>query len=807
MEENDSLLANCNAFAVEARELQCPEFCFKVPFNCFQHPRYNTNIHELFTVIVALNNSVGGVVILCRKPDKNDRIEVGNFLLFKERLERWILKGNANSGSDMMWFIHMSEDEAIWGMVFVKPCVSIGLTSSANIDESGFLLCKPAVFSKEASTPYISVTGLSAATPKPVSQNTSNEPESEPEKALSVPVSLTQPIHAMTDSEIQEQLGEKVSWTKHKSNWQQFVAEDDVHSLESNMHKYGISSQVFTPRDPIEFTPKHMLKALLGDLGARNWVVEEIKIRLDSERAFGVVSPSWLSHIGMEDAAQRPRGHIGDILLVTENGGVSLCTIVQHSNMENDLPKAYLMTTGRLTKLLLLKEQHQKCVLRVDCYLFILESYSVEEPLLQEYAKSFFVNTVDLKHIQETLAQHIATQESYLKNVIGEVCSYKLSAEQWEVVRQGTSVPVMVVSGPPGSGKTFLCAHCLQVKGSKKESMYVSMNHALGAFMKSQNTCSVQTVQSDAELKTIIEQGEFDTKTCIVFDDAHRFSCSISTIKQLLALVKNKKEARLYVFHDNEFQCFDKIENPFPEMVTQCCMTMRIRYAFYPLGQVHRNTRRVASFISAISFKGEITCLNKLEGDDVEVLAVEKPLADSDDNPLIQSILQVLRLEDPENHALHYAPQYIAVLIDTDNPDQDLEQCQQIVKTYIPEVDVHSAATFPRTGIVVDCLDSFHGLDAGVCFCILSARRMKKQNHFNKILQRSIYNPRYLAFLASRAIFKAVFLIPKLDTEVFKEMLFDCVDEKLRKVGSTGFLVYCHTDVGTSFPSSVRSIN
>ncbi len=806
LEGNDSLLTQCNAFVVEARDLECPEYCFKVPFNCFHHPRYNTNIHQLTAVILALSNSVGGVVILCRKPGQNERIEVGQFSFFKERLEGWILKENDRGGADMMRFLHMSEDEAIWAMIFVEPRVSTDLTS-ANIDESDFLLCKPAVLSNEASTSYISVAGLSAATLKPVSQNVFNVPEYESEKALSEPVSLTQPIHTMTDSEIQEQLGEKVSWTKHKSNWQQYVVQDDVHSLESNVNKYGISSQVFTPRDPVEFTPSHMLKVLLSDCRVRNLVVEQIKIRLDSQRAFGIVSPSWLSYIGMKEAAQRPKSHIGDILLVTENGGVSLCTIVQHCHKEDDVPKAYLITTGRLTKLLLLKEQHQKCVLRVDCYLFILENCCILEPPFQEYTKSFFVNTVELKHIQKTLAQHIVTQESYLKNVIGEVCSYKLSAEQWEVVRQGTSVPVMVVSGPPGSGKTFLCAHCLQLKGSKKESIYVSMNHALGAFMKSQNTCSVQTVQSDAELKTIIEQGEFNTKTCIVFDDAHRFSCSIPTIKQLLTLLKNKKEVHLYVFHDNEFQCFDEIENPFPDMVTQCCKTMRIGYAVYPLGQVHRNTRRVASFISAISFKGEITCLNKLEGDDVEVLAVEKPLADSCDNPLIQNILQVLRLEDPENHALHYAAQDIAVLIDTDKLDQDLEQCQQILRNYIPEVDVHSAATFPRTGIVVDCLDSFHGLDAGVCFCILSSRRMTKQNQFNKILQRSIYNPRYLAFLASRAIFKVVFLIPKLDTDVFKEMLFDCVDEKMIKVGSGSFLaVYCHKDASTSFPLAVALI-
>ena len=233
------------------------------------------------------------------------------------------------------------------------------------------------------------------------------------------------------------------------------------------------------------------------------------------------------------------------------------------------------------------------------------------------------------------------------------------------------------------------------------------------------------------------------------------------------------------MFHDNVHQCFEGIENSFPDIVIQCCKEMIIRCAVYPLGAVHRNTKLVASFLSTVLYKEDIKCLNNLDGDDVDVLEAEEPFDDSQDNPLIQNILQVL---EPTDSEYRYAPQDIAVLIDTDNLKQDLKQCRQILRNYITGITLHSATTFPRTGIVVDCLDSFHGLDAGVCFYILSSRRLKKPDTVDRSPCRSIYNPKYLTFLASRAIYRAVFVVPKLDPDVFKEMGFDWFGQKVVKV-------------------------
>ena len=508
----------------------------------------------------------------------------------------------------------------------------------------------------------------------------------------------------VTDSTIRYLMGNKISWTSNKKNWEQYVVLDDGTSLESVGRKYATSSQIFVPTNPIVFSPNHMLKNLLSEPGDRNRVIEAIKAKLDSPRAFGIVSPSWLIHIGKERAAERPRNHVGDILLVSENGSAYLWTLVKHANADYDLQMSYLTTAGRLTKWLFLKKQTQSRAFRVDGYLYNLEgnTNTIHEPQLQQYTKSFFVNNIGLKSIQESLTEAIVMQETYLKNVIGQACGYKLSAEQWQIAKNNTSAPVIVVSGPPGSGKTLLCSHFLRKRGSKKEEcLYICTTRALGAFMESQNICLVQVVRTDSTLRKIIEGGDYDNITRFAFDDAHMFSCSEATTTKLLKLVKSKPNVRLYVFHDNKFQCFDEIKKQFPDMVKRCCRKLDMPCETSFLKEVHRNTRRIMSFLSAVSFKREIKCLNNWEGDDVEVMGIENPLIDSDDNPLVQHIRLLLECKDPDAKHRHYAAQDIAILIDSNHPIKDASQCRGMLSKYMRDVDVHSASTFPRTGIVV----------------------------------------------------------------------------------------------------------
>ena len=77
-------------------------------------------------------------------------------------------------------------------------------------------------------------------------------------------------------------------------------------------------------------------------------------------------------------------------------------------------------------------------------------------------------------------------------------------------------------------------------------------------------------------------------------------------------------------------------------------------------------------------------------------------------------------------------------------------------------------------------LDSFIGLDATVCLFILSSTERPVAVHpLRKRFQRgktgfekNVYNPRYEVFLASRAIHKAVFVVPEMHGELVRQLKF-----------------------------------
>ncbi len=405
-------LTDCNKCVVETPKLQCPEYCFKVPFNSFQHPKYSDNIHKLTTIIKALSSSIGGVVMLCREPGQADSIDAGNLSLFKERLKSWNRILNPSGTADMFEFVPLSETKTIWGLVLVKVASSPDLSSSPRIDKLGFVVpvysdtTRAVSFSEESYMASSLINpDLAAATPI--------EQESETD-SLSLS-STPEPTHEMTDVDIDWQLGNKIAWTTHKKNWHGNIVVDECISVESCVQKCATSS--FAPRDPIALFPRHLLETILGEECNRNKVMEAISAKLDSPRAFALVSPSWLNQIGIEELCTRPKNHIVDILVVTEMGSIYLWTIVHKSDANDNLQRTYMVIAGRQTKFLLLKGQATKSDLRVDCYLYNLQDNTVEEPALQKNTQSFFINNVNLERILENLGETIVARETYLRNV------------------------------------------------------------------------------------------------------------------------------------------------------------------------------------------------------------------------------------------------------------------------------------------------------------------------------------------------------------------------------------------------------
>ncbi len=251
-------------------------------------------------------------------------------------------------------------------------------------------------------------------------------------------------------------------------------------------------------------------------------------------------------------------------------------------------------------------------------------------------------------------------------------------------------------------------------------------------------------------------------------------------MKQLFKLLKKNKDMSLFVFADNDYQSFNrKRQHAIRHCIVELTRTvLHANLVTFPLTDIYRNTRKVVSFVQAAIqdiYDGhqKIECANIEDGEGVECIPVSNLWRNSPDNDLVVYLRSLLLSKN-------YSQSEVAVLLDSSYTPDKIEECKWIVERQIPSVAVQSADVFPRTGVIVDSVDSFLGLDASVCVFILSNARKKSVHPLRKIFQRrklqsemNIYNPRYEVFLASRATHKAVFVLPELCEDLVHHMKFD----------------------------------
>ncbi len=168
----------------------------------------------------------------------------------------------------------------------------------------------------------------------------------------------------------------------------------------------------------------------------------------------------------------------------------------------------------------------------------------------------------------------------------------------------------------------------------------------------------------------------------------------------------------------------------------------------------------------------KIVCANMEVGAGIECISMSSIWANNINNDLAVYVRSLLLSEN-------YSPSEIAILLEPHAPDK-IEKCKQILADYVPDITVQSAAVFPRTGVIVDVVDAFIGLDACVCIFILSNARKESARHPARSFQRrtrqqemNMYNPHYEVFLASRATHKAVFVVPELHEDLVQQMKFN----------------------------------
>jgi hypothetical protein len=227
---------------------------------------------------------------------------------------------------------------------------------------------------------------------------------------------------------------------------------------------------------------------------------------------------------------------------------------------------------------------------------------------------------------------------------------------------------------------------------------------------------------------------------------------------------------------DSSYQNFRSSPVDLKAVFIEYCRESDTACQVKPLTTIHRNSRKVVSFIRSNSQKSrksgtmEISCSHHIDGDDVEIRRVSNLRQDDDTNELVALVRELI-----DSKALLrgqsgvYPPSEVAILVDTPDSEADAQCFRRILLNQYPESRPQDACLYPIQGIRIDLLDDFMGLDSNVCICL---PRMKKGSK----KKPSFDNPKYRNYVASRGIFRVIFLTEaEFDADVVQHMQLDDV--------------------------------
>ncbi len=349
---------------------------------------------------------------------------------------------------------------------------------------------------------------------------------------------------------------------------------------------------------------------------------------------------------------------------------------------------------------------------------------------------------------------------------------------------------VNYITGPAGSGKSYTAASLYQMYG-KERSMYICTTKEFLEYLKF-NGCTGTLVRCDEDLSTEVKNGAFENKICVVIDDCQKFTCTQKSMKKLFKLLQKNRDMSLFVFADNDYQAFDRKRQ---QAIHDCILDLtRTILKDVPLNfrltDIYRNTRKIVSFVQAAiqdvhDGHQKIESANIENGEGIECITMPSLWKNSPDNDLVIYLRSLLL-------SGKYSQSEVAILLESLYSPDKLQKCKEIIADNIRGVNVQNADIFPRTGVIVDSVDNFLGLDASVCVFILSNARKTAVHPPRRIFQQrtigcemNMYNPRYEVFLASRAIQKAVFVVPEIHQGLVHQMKFDRF-----QVGVCGIILY-----------------
>ncbi len=557
----------------------------------------------------------------------------------------------------------------------------------------------------------------------------------------------------------------ELTWDENKGNWRGILKTAD-----QSFDKYVSLCNIWKPRSPMKITPDEQSVRYLFQSHTE---CSEVIARLKTEvPGFAIVHISWLSFLPKHDVEVRPSCHLCDILTVTENNDVCLWVIVSDSGEEVINTQLQYMSLGRNIKHQILNQNKTVPNLTIRCKLCSTEVTAYDfiekhtEYQLVQSSQEMLYPKFHEKDRPECLQQCIASlllwKETPITNYAGQQMRLTLSNTQADFLLRRQKVTY--ISSPPGTGKT-LCGIYLYRDYGKHASVYICPTAPLIQYLQ-HNGCDAIFVQTDENLNSHITRGTFENKKCVVIDESHKLQWSRASWEKLFILLKDYRDMFLFVFADSEFQCFERTyHHHIADWVWELSReVLKIFPRTEPFSEMYRNTKKIVSFLQHSANDGggmNVTCRNLMDGDGVQCIVMENLWNNVPENALARYLRRILVHAGASPDATYLVTD-VAVLLDAGCGNDKIEAIGQILRRQLPGIITQASDKFPREGIVVDTIDSFAGLDAGLCIFLLSPQG-----------EKDIEDYRYRVFLASRATHKAVFVVSKIDAAFAKYMKFD----------------------------------
>ncbi len=731
---------------------KCPEHCYCCCLNPVQHPNLCANIHHLFALLTALYNTCGGVIFLTA-PEGISHGDIA-FCRFEERLRQMLSAFHFPEG-----LVETCEcDTTFWGVIVVKqfhqrlPYYIGKKALSFQIDVQRRLHCK-----------YVTIgtTVLSESVETEESRrsrDTHSRTTAVDESNLSPDSGDAATYSSTTWVDVNE-----LTWDLNKSSWHS-ILKPAKQSIDTCL----TSCNIWKPSSPMRLTPnQESLRYIFQSDAECTGMVEEVKT---DAPGFAIASRSWLSFLPVADIEARPASHVCDILTVTEDSDLCLWVVVSDSTEHVIATQLqYMLTVGRITKHQILTQDNLAPNLTVRCKLCstklatneFIQTYTDYRMIqcIHEILYPKFHEKDNFGGLQQCIASLVLSKDTPIKTCVGHEMSLRLSAEQARTLLEKNKVTY--ISSPPGTGKT-LCGITLYKEYGKQRSVYICPTQPLIQYLH-YNGCEGTFVQTGKDLRSHIERGTFANKKCIVIDESHHLQWSRESWEELFMLL-TQDDMFLFVFADNEFQSFRSRDS---NEVARWIIDLSLRVVrklphVTTFHTMYRNTKKVVSFLQHAVKDMDVTYGNYMDGDGIHCTVMRNLLKNVPENSLAQ-YLRPLLVHSGLSPEAKYQVTDIAVLLDAGYTDGQIVDIRQILGSQLPGITTHASDKFLREGIVVDRIESFIGLDAGLCIFLLSPT----------LEHRIVEDPCYRVFLASRATHRAVFVVSKIDAAFAESMKFD----------------------------------